>query len=141
MKKYFMVLVVGLLIIWGLSGLASAHDTRASDYIVSCSISLTPLGDGDMLASFTVQATGLMDEVGAREILIEKKVNGQWVEHTTLSHKDYPGFIAKNARVCNKSQSFEGIVGMQFQATLTAYAVDDTGSDTSFATSSAKICY
>lgn len=112
----------------------------ASLYLDSYSVALGPKGNGIMTISMTVNGVGIMDKIGARELFIEKNVNGAWQYYLTLDGATYPEFYNYNSRSYVGSTTFTGTPGVSYRVTLTAYAKKGTGSDTGYVTSPAVVC-
>ena len=144
-KKKLLVALLAVVLVLAMSATALASDIqpyRASYYLTRYSASITAQADRQMRVYFSVVATGLMDEVGADYITIEKKVNGVWTYDRTISHEDdgYEHMMRSNAVTHAAAVYFSGTVGVEFRATFTVYAGDSTGSDTGDVTTSGATC-
>ena len=134
-KKKLLVALLAVVLVFAMSATALASDIqpyRASDYLGTYGASITAQANKQMRVYFSVVATGLMDEVGADHITIEKKVNGVWTYDRTISHEDdgYEHMMTSNAAGYAAAVYFTGTVGVEYRATVTVYAGDSTGSDT-----------
>lgn len=138
MKKYLVSFVLILAFLVGT--VSAAGSTRASYYLSGYGISLSASGDGEMKIRYNVDGTGLMTKIGASLLYIEKKVNGYWKEHTFLSGATNPDFYAKDAYGKTGYAYFTGTPGVEYRVTLTAFAMNASGSDTGDATSVTVTC-
>lgn len=113
---------------------------RASLYLDGYGVSINPKGGGLMSITYIVYGTKTMDRIGAQKILIEEWDGSDWVTTGTLSVEKNPDFYASNVSEYAGSTTFYGLPGIQYRATLTAYAELNGGSDTGTITSIPKTC-
>lgn len=113
---------------------------HASLYLDGYGISIKAKGGGKMTITFIVYGTDDMDCLGAQKILVEEWDGTEWVKTGTLTAEKNPGFYAYDAAEHIASTSFYGLPGVQYRATLTAYAELDGGSDTGTVTSNIETC-
>lgn len=144
MKKRILSLLLVLTLV-GSSACAVAAESEdpaphASLYLDAYSVSITPKGNSKMSVTFIVYGTGNMDCLGAQKIEIEEWDGSDWAPTGTLSAESNSGFYAYNASEHAASTSFYGTPGIQYRATLTAYAELDGGSDTGTFTCTPKTC-
>lgn len=118
----------------------SERSIQASQYLDAYGISVNPKGGGLMSVSFLVYGTDTMDCLGAKKIVVEEWDGSDWGNPITYTAEKNPHFYAYNASEHTASVTFYGIPGLQYQATLTAYAELDGGSDTKTFTSTPKTC-
>lgn len=142
-KRIFSALLVFAL----LGGSVCAHAADfvqrapyASRYLDGYGISVNPKGDGLMSVTYIIYGTGTMDCIGAKKILIEEWDGSDWVKTGSLSVEKNPEFYAYKASEHAGSITFYGIPGVQYRATLTAYAERDGGSDTKTFICTPKTC-
>jgi hypothetical protein len=64
---------------------ASAGQLRASSELASCTRAIYADGDGKVTVEFTTVAVGVADEVGATQIVIQRKVGSGWVTAQTFT--------------------------------------------------------
>ena len=145
-KKKLLVALLAVVLVFAMSATALASDIqpyRASDYLGTYSGSITAQSGKQMKVTFSVVGTGMMTEVGADHITIQKKVNGVWTYDRTISHEDegYENMMRSNAVSHGTSVYFTGTAGVEYRAVVTAYAADSTGSDTGDVTTSSATCY
>ena len=62
----------------------------SSEYLNRYSGSITAQGGGEIKISFSVAGMKQLDELGASEIVVEKKVGSSWTEVKTYTNDDYP---------------------------------------------------
>ena len=140
------ILAIALIFSLSASAVASVDEvlideTRSSEYLRSYNVAIFATGNDKMKVSFSVAAKRTMDYVGVWEIEIEKKVAGSWTYDRTLSHEEYSNFLKTNSSRNNSEVIFNGVRGVEYQATITAYAADSNGSDSKLATSFSATCY
>lgn len=105
---------------------------RSSWYLNSYRAWLNVKGNGKITVTVDVQATGFMDTIGAKEILIlESKNNGaSWTEYRDFLPLIYPEMLASNDFLYYDTPvSFTGTPGYKYCAIVTVYAGDSTGGD------------
>lgn len=146
MKKLCSILIVSLLFVFMLASAALASENsqsvaRASDYLSLYTVSLNAMGDGEMEVDFYVLGKRMMDEIGVTKIRIEKKVSGVWKYDRTLYEEDYADMMIEDSRNHKSSVAFTGTPGVEYRATITAYAADADGSDAKTTTSLSESCY
>ena len=146
MKRLCTILIVSLLFVFMLSSVALASENspsaaRASDYLMLYTVSLNAMGDGEMEVEFYVLGKRVMDEIGVTKIRIEKKVSGVWKYDRTLYEEDYSNMIVKDRDEHESSVTFTGTPGVEYRATITAYAADANGSDAKTQNSTSESCY
>lgn len=114
---------------------------NASLYLDSYAVDLVALGNGEMSVGMDVVGTGLMTKIGVLSLFIEEKVNGTWLPYTTVYGIAQPDFYMYNTHSYIGEYSFYGTAGVQYRATITAYARNSNGSDTGNVTSLAVTCH
>lgn len=112
----------------------------ASLYLDGYGISLKAKGGGKMVITFIVFGTNDMDCIGAQKILVEEWDGTEWVKTGTLTAEKNSEFYAYNVSEHAETATFYGLPGVQYRATLTAYAELDGGSDTGTVTSNIETC-
>ncbi len=93
-----------------------------------------------MEISYSVEGTGIMTEIGAQKILIEKKTGSAWTTHETLYSATNPDFYGNNRYTYAHAVTFTGVGGTIYRVPLTAYAANDNGSDTGTVVSTEVVC-
>lgn len=118
-----------------LSTTAFAMDTRSSNRIEKVTPTLSVTSSGDLRVSFTVVAVGTMDTIGASKIDIKRYDGSRWITEETLTVQDYPEIQTTKAFRHSASIDYTpDYTGATYQAVVTAYAKDSSGSSTSQAT-------
>ena len=102
----------------------------ASAYLDDYSISFGARGNCRMVVTMDVNAVRTVDKLGCLMLIIEHKVDGTWYEYDTLYGIEEPGFYMYNTASYLGTYSFYGEPGVQYRATMIAYAQDSTGYDT-----------
>lgn len=99
----------------------------ASEQLNQYSVSLSNVSRGTMCVTFSVFGVGVMDTIGAKQIVIEQQVmSGVWQPVKTFGTQYGYDSLYKGG-----SLEFTVTPGVIYRATLTAYAKDyDGGSDT-----------
>lgn len=112
----------------------------ASEYLDGYAIGVNAKGGCRMSVTFIVYGTDTMDKIGAQRIVVEEWDGASWEEIITYTVEENPKFYASQAAEHTASVSFYGMPGLQYRATLTAYAEKDGGSDTGTVTSPITTC-
>lgn len=102
---------------------------RASDhlaYYAACAISET---GGKVVIEWDVQGTSRMDLIGVSYIVIQEKDGDKWKGVSTHFGSISNGMLDDNASTYVSSITFDGTPGKEYQAIVTAYAENGTGSD------------
>lgn len=134
-KAVHKITAVILVVLMILSTTAFAADARASSRISRVIPSLCVTNSGDLSVSFTVLATGTMDTVGASKIDIQRYNGSRWVTEETLTTRDYPEIQTSNAARHSATVTYTpDYTGATYQAVVTGYAKDSSGSSASQAT-------
>lgn len=124
-------IVICLLISILASSTLPAVAFRASDQLNQYSVSLSNVKRGTMRVTFTVLGMGVMDTIGAQQIIIEQEV----ATNTWQECYRYSGIYGYNRVMYDSTVDFSVISGVKYRARLTAYAKDSKGSDTGTVTS------
>lgn len=140
--------VFGFLLVFALLGSLNCSfaaesdgiEPYASEYLDSYAIGVNAKGGCVMSVTFIVYGTDTMDKIGAQKIVVEEWDGKSWENSMTYSAEKNPKFYATEAAEHTASVSFYGLPGLQYRATLTAYAEKDGGSDTGTVTSSITTC-
>lgn len=134
-KKSVNRVAIILAVLMFLSTTAFAVDARASSRINSAWADLHVTSSGDLSVSFSVSATGIMDTIGSSKINIQRYNGSRWVTEETLTVQDYPEIQTNNASRYSATITYTpNYTKVTYQAVVTAYAEDSSGSSTSQAT-------
>lgn len=146
MKKRVLSFALALCFLLGcpMSALAADADSqvspRASLYLSRYGIAVSASDNHRIAMTITIDATGLMTRVGVQELYIEYKDNGVWKEFDTLYGVDHPEFYQYDTVDYYDTLYFTGVAGVQYRVTVTAFAMNSTGSDTGTVTSYVVTC-
>lgn len=111
----------------------SAIETRASDYFAATGVWATATGGGKFVVEFDINATDIMDEVGATKIVIkERQSDGSYDIVKTFTRYNTSGLIEKNSSCAYGKVSYTGTPGTKYYATAKLYAKDSNGSETMY---------
>lgn len=136
-RKTLIVLLTSLILVFGISMIAEARDSK---YLAQYGSSAYAEGNSKILVDFFVQGTGTMSSIGVTQILIERKQGTSWVTDRTFKSQNYSNFLGSNKALHLSEVSFTGTAGVTYRATITAYAGDNTGSDSKTHTSNTVLC-
>ena len=109
--------------------IALAAETRASLYIQKTSAYVDATGGGDIDVWFTVSATGIMTQVGAKAVRIYKS-DGTLVKTFKYTDTGYEYLMGYNTFRHSGCVSYEGTSGQSYYAIVSLYAENSNGSDT-----------
>lgn len=127
MKKFLShSLAVFLLLIFSFSLCVPAGaSVYASEFLNRYGGSVTPQGGGKIVISFSVIGMKKLDELGASEIVVEKKVGNSWVEAETYTNIEYPELSTTDAYLYGKDVSYQGVAGTEYRAEITIFGNTD----------------
>lgn len=130
MKKRFLSLlcVVFLLVSLPTAVYAVNVGARASDYFGYTSVRAYAQSGGKVLFEIDVEATHIMQEVGASEVYVyEQQDDGNWDIVYTFTKESHPSLIETNSACAYVDVVYQGTVGKNYFATVACYAKDSTG--------------
>ena len=144
MQKRFIALVTTILIMFSAFVNANASDSPishdliatysvspfASAYLDDYSISIGARDNCRIVITMDVNAVRTVDKLGCLMLVIDQKVDGVWSTYDVLFGIENPDFYMYNTASYLGGYSFYGTAGVQYRATMTAYAQDSTGYDT-----------
>ena len=135
MKKRLFCLLCALIVMIGLpaDGFAAEVEPRASDYIGYTCVRAVAAGFGKVRIEVEVNATDMMEEVGASEIFIYKQNSSGTYDLVYTYVKDvYPQMIVENSFFGYVDVTYRGTAGCRYFAYVGCYAKDSNGSETLF---------
>ena len=135
MKRKLFSLLCALVVMIGLpaEGLATEIEPRASDYISYTYVRAVAVGFGKVQIEVNVNATRMMEEVGAEVIYIYKQnSSGTYDLVYTYENSVYPQMIVENSFFGYVDVTYRGAVGCRYFAAVGCYAKDSNGSETLF---------
>ncbi len=110
-----------------------ASTQRASDYFSYTEVVATPVGNGKFAVEFDINATHIMDKLGATEIIIwERQSNGSYESVKTYTS----GLMDTNTAAAYGRVYYQGTSGARYYATVALYAKDSSGSETLYSNTS-----
>lgn len=113
-----------------------AMDARASARIDS-SVAIVKAGtDGNLWVYFSVDAVSIMDDIGASKIMIQRYSGSRWITESTLTPTNTPEMQTTNALRHSATIPYSPkYSGCSYQAVVTVYATDSSGTSTKTVTS------
>ena len=137
MKRIIRFVSVILILVMGLSGIASAAYADemvpySNAYIRSIGATVSKSGD-TLYVTFTVKGTGPMTSIGASCVQIYT-AGGTPVK--TFWSSSNPSMLGSNCTVHTSSVSYDGTDGTSYYAVVTGYASNSSGSSTETYTTS-----
>lgn len=130
-KQLFSLLMVCCLFA-GMTTIAHASAQRASDYFWYTEVVATPVGNGKFAVEFDINATHIMDKLGATEIIIwERQSDGSYESVKTYTS----GLMDTNTAEAYRRVYYQGTSGVRYYATVALYAKDSSGSETLYSDS------
>lgn len=134
MKRKLAVVAVLLAFILAVSPMASALETRASEYFSNYSSSIYAMGNGKIKIAFSVTGTGPdMDKIGVSSITIYKD-DGTYVDSFGYLDEGYENLMAYDTWCMNDSTTFQGVQGVKYYAFVIFYVVKGDGYDVRYYT-------
>lgn len=130
MKRFVQIiaLVLVITILLAVSAGAENVDSKASAYFMSSSTYLDKVSSTTFDACFSVGAYGIMDELGASSIKIQRSSDGNsWTTMKTYSKANYPQLICENTSSHAAYVTYTGTAGYYYRAKITLYAKQGTG--------------
>lgn len=135
MKKRILSLFCALIVVMGLPVNVCASDVtpRASDYFSCTSVRAYAMGNGKVLIEIDVDATDMMDEVGASKVFIfEQQSDGSYEIVFIFRKEAYPSMIVEDSFFGYVDVTYQGTPGTKYYALVGCYAKDSNGSETLF---------
>ena len=135
MKNRIVSLICALVIIMGLPATACASEVtpRASEYFSFTDVRARAAGDGKVRIEIEINATHMMDEVGASYIYIyEQQSDGTYDMVYTFRKTAYPSMIVEDSFFGYVDVTYQGIPGHRYYAYVGCYAKDSNGAETLF---------
>lgn len=105
---------------------AATQMPMASDYLSAYDGTVTSEGNGKIKVSFTVVGTGILDEIGASRIVIEKKTGSYWIPVKTYTLSDYPELATDNDYSYGSYVLYQGEEGKYYRAEITVFGGPDS---------------
>lgn len=134
MKKIASILCAIMLIaVLPASACAVEATPRASEYFGYTDVRAYATGNGKVLIEVSVDATHMMDEVGASYVIIYKELSsGSYQKVYTFSKDTTCGMIVEDSFFGYVDVTYQGVPGQRYYAMVGCYAKDSNGSETLF---------
>lgn len=127
------ILTVTMILLFSVSMMASAfaatYFPNASYYLSNYSATADTGRSGSVIVNFNVNATRVMDSVGASYIVVQEYSNGTWKGVGSYFGSASNGMLASDTNSYVGSIAYIGTAGKQYRALVTVYAGKSTGSD------------
>lgn len=121
---------------------AAVPDTmepQASDYLVSYTSYVGPVGNGVVQIWFRVTGKGYMADIGVLTIMLyESTDNENWTWVETFLHEDHPNMLSHNDSHHMSYVEYQGIAGRYYKAYVCIWSGDETTGDTRYMWTRAK---
>ncbi len=111
------------------SAYAAVGSINASYYLDDYAATADTGTSGEVVISFDVNATRVMDSVGASYIVIQENNSGVWKGVASYFGSTANGMLAADTDSHMGSIAYVGTLGKQYRALVTVYAGNSTGSD------------
>lgn len=110
---------------------AFALDMRASSRIDRYSARIMTDEDGNLWIYFSVNASSIMDDIGANKIAIQRNNGTRWVTENTITPADVPQMQTSDAIRHSATIPYTPeYSGYAYRAIVSVYAKDSSGSST-----------
>lgn len=127
LTQFLCILLVCMLLLPTAALAANAGDTRASNYFVATSAKLKKTSTG-VEVWFDLTGTGMMDQIGARMVVIQRSTDGSsWTTVKTFTKESYPQMIRENFAAHTCSLTYTAAAGYYYRAYVVFYAKKGTG--------------
>ena len=132
MKKRLLSLLCAVLLVITLPLSAQASiSPRASAYFGYTRVCAVALGSGKVMIEIDINATHIMDEVGASYVNILREMDdGSYKVVYTYSKDTTPDLIEYDSFFGNVDVTYQGIPGERYCALVGCYARDSEGAET-----------
>lgn len=118
---------------------AHAVETRASDRIYHSTATLSKASNGDLSVFFSVQATGVMEKIGATSVAIQRNSGGGWVTEYTFNISNTPTLLRENTDRHSMVLTYPPrFIGVEYRAVVMIYVKDAAGISTQQLTANRK---
>ena len=126
--RYLCIILVCSMCLTCTAYAAENNDVRSSQFFWRSSAWLTKTSSNQFRACFDVTCIGIMEEVGARTIRIQKSTDGvNWTTIITYSKDTSPYLIDYNTAAHGTCVSYTGTPGCYYRAVVTLYAKNSSG--------------
>lgn len=140
MKKKWPIHILSVLLCMAmLCGIpAHAAETRASDRISRTATTLSKASNGNLSIFFSVQATGIMEKIGASSVAIQRSSGSGWTTEYTFNTSNTPTLLVENSDWNGMVLTYSPLfTGMEYRAMVMIYVKDASGTSVQQLTSKA----
>lgn len=110
---------------------AYAAEARASDRIYNSAVTLSKKSNGDLRVYFSVQATGIMEKIGATSVAIQRSSSSGWTTEFTFNTSNTPALLAEDTDWNGMTLTYSPrYTGVEYRAVAMIYAKDAEGIST-----------
>lgn len=103
------------------------EDRRASSYFAATSVSLEKVSGGFKIW-VDVTATGTMDQLGAKTVIVQRSSDGSsWSTVKTYTKEAYPEMVRAGSAFHSFNFAYTASAGYYYRAVVTFYAKKGTG--------------
>ena len=133
--RFFSVIAVVLVLsfVMPISSYAAVPDTvepLASDYLVSYTSYVGPVGGGKVQVWFRVTGKGYLADIGALSVMVyESTDNANWYWVESFLYEDYPNMLSHNDSHYMSYVEYQGVAGRYYKARVCIWAGDETTGD------------
>lgn len=107
---------------------AESVQPRSSSFFSCSSVYLYKLSGASFEVWFDVTGTGIMEEIGARTIKVQRSSDGEtWTTMKTFRMGSYPQMICENTAQHSDYVTYTGAPGYYYRAYIVLYAKDSSG--------------
>lgn len=128
LSKYICFVLIAAMILTTPAYAAEVSTPRASNYFLSSCVYLYKISDTKFEVWFEVAALGIMDEVGASVIKVQRSSDGEnWTTMKTYTKETYSQMICENTGTHTDCVSYTGTQGYYYRAYIILYAKNSSG--------------
>lgn len=133
-KSVLLILTLLIIVILSAPVMAAAAsqrvEPRSSDYLDYYYAEINPAASGDLEVNFNVGGKGIMDEIGARTIILQESTNGSnWYIAETFRYGDYPNMMGYDKSSHSSYVEYAGDPDRFYRAYVTVWAGKNGGGD------------
>ena len=128
--------VLVLSFVMPISSYAAVPDTvepLASDYLVSYTSYIGPVGGGKVQVWFRVTGKGYMADIGALSVMLyESTDNVNWTRVKSFLYEDYSNMLSHNDSHHMSYVEYQGVAGRYYKAYVGIWVGDETTGDSRY---------
>ena len=130
-KRNSWLFVAVLMLAMSVTTIASAA-IQASQYIALYEGGITSPSDNNVKISFAITATGTMDMVGVKTIILQEKASltDEWSAIKTYSYSDYSNMMRENAFMVDSDVTYTNAIGDYYYRAKIYFYAENGGYDT-----------